>query len=490
MNSKTSSHNITTRTGVTAALSIADKVKVVSLTSTPINLALVVLGALITIFAYSSMLPILAIGALYGVTYMLLLLPVLGGVYERNIFNRVFAVGFVMAGVAAIYANYFQDEAQLFSDAGSFFELAAGRASGLSLSDLRVISEGSLAIVVWGAVYDFFAALGFSRERHIGISINVVAVALSGVMALKIARLTYGEDTYRFKRLTLLFSCCGLFWLFAGIHLRDSVVLLAVTILVFVWLDFLKKPNIGWGLIQLLSLNFLATVFFEYLREEFLLVPLAMGIAGLATLMVGLKTQRSLITIFFLILVVSVALSGALLTSMDSIESALFGGRESYQNLALDEHSADSIGMSLIVNQPIALRLPLGAMYLLVFPIPFWSGFQLNTASLLFKSLNALFFYFLIPLLVLTMRELWRNREKRTPATVFTFFVFAGFTLAVAGTSLETRHFGAFLAPLFVLVLLPDLRVLAVRQYFQKVLIVVLGGVAMVHIAWIFLKFA
>ena len=67
-------------------------------------------------------------------------------------------------------------------------------------------------------------------------------------------------------------------------------------------------------------------------------------------------------------------------------------------------------------------------------------------------------------------------------------FVSVGFTLAIAGTSLETRHFGNFLVPVFVLALLPDLRIRIERRHYRQLLILMLGGVAVVHAAWVVLK--
>lgn len=75
--------------------------------------------------------------------------------------------------------------------------------------------------------------------------------------------------------------------------------------------------------------------------------------------------------------------------------------------------------MTLIVSQPLPIRLVLGSVYLFVFPIPVWSGFQLESAYPLFKSLNAIYFYFLLPFLVISFRVLWRDAFSRTPLRLF-----------------------------------------------------------------------
>lgn len=454
-----------------------------------INLLLFALGALISLLANFSVLPAFAFGLTYSAAYMLLRLTKLGGIYERHIFSRVFAVGFLMAGVAAIYANYFQDAGQLYSDAGAFFDITSGSQSkGLTMIELQLIHEGALAIMLWGAVYDFFAALGFPRERYIGILVNVTAVALSGVVSLKMARLVFGHDPYRFSRLTTLFASCGIFWLFASIHLRDSMVLLSITGLAYGWMCFLTKPDIGRRLLQIIAISLLAGLFFGFLRGEFVFVPIAMAMAGTAALMFRRKSRRGRLVPYVLVLVGLAVGTSLLATFGEAIQYALFKGNEGYSELAADQHGADSLGMALIGNQAMPIRLLLGSVYLFVFPIPFWIGFQLESAYSLFKSLNVVFLYFLVPLLGLSATQLWQNRSERTPAIMFVLFLSLGFTLAIAGTSLETRHFGAFLAPIFVFALLPDLRIGPVRHKYRQLLKIMFIGVVVVHLAWFILK--
>ena len=162
-----------------------------------------------------------------------MLLPFLGGPAERRTFCRVFAVCLVVSGVAAIYGNQLQDEYQLYGDAGAFYDLATS-SSSITLQQLQVQSEGSLAIYLWRSVYDFFSLLGFEKARYIGILMNVTMVSLTGVVGVKIIHSIFGRDDVRIRRFALLISCSGIFWLFAGIHLRDSVVcLLLLRLLIF-----------------------------------------------------------------------------------------------------------------------------------------------------------------------------------------------------------------------------------------------------------------
>lgn len=460
--------------------------KVVSINR--LNLGIFCIGALINAASYLSLDPVLLSVLFFIFFYMLLLLPSVGGVYERYIFTRIFMVGFLMAGVAAVYANQLLDQGQLFSDASSFFEMAsASNLRYLPLIELQALHEGALAIKLWAAAYDFFSALGFPRERYVGVLINVCTVALTGVVTLKIARLLYGYDPVRFKRLTLIFSLCGLFWLFAGIHLRDSIVLLAVTALAHVWLYFLQKPDLGGRLLLVTALSLLAGLFMGYLRGEFVFVPIAMSMAATAALMFVSDSRRKVV--LYLLVIVGLAVAGWLaMTFGEAIQYTLLQGNQNYADHAADQHSADSLGIRLIVNQSMPIRLVLGSIYLFVFPIPFWSGFQLESVYDVFKSFNVIFFYFLLPLLVLALLKIWKDKSSRSAAILFLLLLSLGFTVAIAGTSLETRHFGVFLPPMLVLALLPDLRIRTVRNHYTQLLMIMFVGVILVHIAWVLLK--
>jgi len=454
-----------------------------------VNLALFSLGALINTASYGSLAPVVVAFIFFAAVQLLLTITPLGGHAERRMFNRVFAVGFVMAGVAAFYANQLQDAHQLFSDAGAFFDMATGKSSGLSLTEIQMVHEGALAIVIWQTVYDFLAALGFEKGRYIGVSINVTAVALSGVIGIKILRQMYGNDDYRFRRLTLLVSACGLFWLFAGIHLRDSVVLLGITALAYAWVYFLAKPDLSWRLSQIVVWTLLALAFLGFLRGEFVFVPVGMTIAAFAALILSTKQdQRRRVVLFGLQMFVGTVVAAFAVVYLQEMIAALVRGIEAYAELAGDQHAADSLGMALIVNQPLPTRLVLGSVYLYVFPIPFWSGFQLESVYAFFKSANVIFFYFVIPLLTVSLLRLIRHKQARSVSVMFMLFLTLGFTLAIAGSSLETRHFGAFLIPIFVLASIPDLRVRNVRLQYKQYLFVVLLGVIVVHLTWIMLK--
>ncbi len=446
------------------------------------------LGALINSFSYLSFAPVIVGAIFYAVTCVFLVLTPLGGAAEQRIFSRVFSVGFLMAGIAAVYANQFQDAEQLFGDPAGFFDMATGKSAGMSLIEIQIIHEGALGIVLWRALYDFFASMGFEKARYIGITVNVTMVALAGVIGIKFVRQIFGNDDYRFERLTLLVAACGLFWLFSGIHVRDSAVLLAVTALAYAWVYFLAKPDLSVRLITIIFWSLLAAALFGFLRGDFIFVPFAMAVAAIVALLLGYVERSRRWVVFGLMVVGCVIVALLAKTFSNDIALIMDSGQTVYSEIGAEQHAADSLGIALIVNQPTPIRLVLGSIYLLVLPIPFWSGFQLESAYNLFKTANALYFYFVIPLLFIALNQILFNKKMRTPVLLFLVFLFLGFTLAIAYTSLETRHFGAFLLPILLLATLPDLRVPIIWRNYKIFSYIMLASVLLVHLAWIVLK--
>lgn len=453
-----------------------------------LNILLFSLGCILNLLSYGSIDPfILSFGfTLFGLVVLRLLSS--DYVIDRTVYLRVFSVNWFVAGVSSIYAVYLDDPHQNYSDASTFFELASGQAVGFTLSELRVMTEGSGAVVLWRSIYDILSFIGFPPGVYIGLLVNVVAVSFTAVLGMHMVVLLYGYDYQRIKRFIFLFSCCGLIWLFAGMHLRDSIIFVNVTCLAYYWTKYLKNLNLS-NMLQLVVASVLSLMLLVYLREEFMFVPIAMGFAGIVSIILFQRGGVFDQFIMWFVSILGVLILGVMfLYNYDLFVSKLIGGHQSYLSISYDASSSSSLGVSLIVDQPIIIRLLLGSIYLFVFPIPVWIGFFDNSVYALFKSLNAIFFYFFTPLLFVAVVEVFKNRFLRKPHIIFQFFLAFGFILAIAGTSLETRHFGAFLVPLFVFSLAPDFQVQKTAVLYRAFLWVFLGSVSLVHFAWFLLK--
>ena len=442
-------------------------------------------GSVLNVWSYQSFSSFYAAFIVYVLGFYFVLFSRSCNSYERIIFSKMFSVCWFMAGVSAIYASEFNDSVQLMGDASLFYDLSSGKES----ADFSLIYEGSIIIWLWGIIYDLFASIGFERERYIGILVNILAVTYAAVLVIKMVYIIYGNDHYRMKRMVYLCASCGLLWMFSSIHIRDSIVLLTVTLNVYMWVVFLSRPEFGFYFMLLLLFSMVFGVVFSFMRTEFVFVPLAISIAGISALMLGVKSKVSKVPIYALSTIGLVLSISVLMFYFDDVQQYLFKGGESYTAHAVEKSGKSSLGVNLIMNQAFPLNLIFGSIYLFIFPIPFWTGFQFESVYHLFKSFNVIFFYFLIPLFISGVVTLVRNRLYKTTNLIFMILLSIGFTFSVAGTSLETRHFGAFLMPIFIVSLIPDLRDGVIKNRFNVVMMVVIISVVFIHLSWAIIKY-
>jgi hypothetical protein len=451
-----------------------------------LDLSLAFVGLLLNVLAYQSLFPAAAALLIFGLSGCVVAVVTRAGSWEFRIFRRLCATGWVSCGLAGIFAEHLSDPSQLTRDAASFFEFASRDASGLNLDQIRERSEGSLVVYVWRAAYDAFAALEFPRERYLGVLVNVLFVALTGVIAVQMVRQMYGADSTRASRMTLLMPCSGAVWLFAGLHLRDSAALLLVTGLAKIWLWYMKNPRFSLRLGMVAGLSVLMAPTLVLVRTEYLFMPFAFGLAALGSmLLVNALSPARIAAVVAGVLLVSAVFLGI----KEDLGAALATNTRGYVAQAEAEASSESLGMKLVVKQPMPIRALVGTLYLYVSPFPMWSGLLTNSAYHWFKSANALFSICILPLLIIASSALFRSDgSSRKLQLVFLLLVVLGTSAAVALTSLETRHLGTFLVPTLLIALEPDLNNAGVRKKYLKLLSFTLIGAVFAHLVWLMVK--
>jgi hypothetical protein len=454
-----------------------------------LHLALLLLGASLNGLAYDS-LAALAFGpALLAAAAAPVALWGLGVGAPRLLlvgYCRVFCVAWFMAGVAAAYARWLADPFQLGSDAFGFFQLASDPQASLGLAELRELTDGFGAVVLWRWIYDVAEALGVERQRFVGIGFNTLVVALTAAMALHACRLVYGPHPRREARLVLALSTCGLIWTFAAVHLRDAIILLVASLVTLSWVRFLRHGG-TLGALMLLATLVATAAAFLVLRTEFVVVPLIASVIGLAAMVAAPATSvtRTRRWLAGLVLVVGAAVAWGLVSS--GLETV--GERAgTYRDLVRDEASQSSLGAQLVVNQPPLVRAFVGSIYLLIFPIPVWAGLIGDSVLHLFKALNAMFFYALLPLLGMASRELVRHGSSRTPGRLFALGMSVTFLVGFALTSLESRHLGSLLLPILLLALVPDPDAPGHRRRYGHALAWLLATMVALHLVWALAK--
>lgn len=446
-------------------------------------------GVLLHLYAYGSVWPVAVGGVVFLAGWSGIGLLEVGRTQARSVYVLVFLTGYVAAGVAAIYANIFFDFVQLHGDPGRFFEYATGKSTGLSLAELREVHEGSLAIALWAKFYEAFSYVGVPKERYVGVAVNVAAVAISAGIGASIVSRIYHDGRAKAHAFGYLISWCGLYWIFAAIHLRDAVVVLVVMLLVFLWIRMLERPRVDSSFAAVLVGSVGGALVLGFLRAEFVFVPIAMAGAAVGGLLLGTGKDRSRLPAYLIAgagLIVAVSLLGYFGTE---ILERLTKGSESYAELGSAQSSTESLGMALVVNQPAVVRAVVGFFYLMFFPIPVWAGVGFESAYHLFRSLNAIYLYFVAPLFVVGLRTLVVDVAARSPAVLFLLFFGGGMTLVVVMTSMESRHFGIFLFPLLLFSLVSDFSLKWTRVVYKNTLGLLLLMMGVVHIFWAGLKF-
>jgi hypothetical protein len=449
---------------------------------------IILIGLCINTFAYLSIFPFFSCIIVYLITLLIIFLSGIKKNLFFKVYTNLFFIGFFVSGIAAIYANYLGDNGQLYSDASSFYELSSNLKETLSLKEIQLLHGGSLAIIVWNFFYFIFDFIGIPNERYIGIIINLNNIALSSIFILKSTIEIYGLDYKKINKLYLFLATCGLLWLFSSIHLRDSFGYLFVSILIYEWVLFLNRIISFYAIIRLILLNLLIGFILLFIREDFILIPVLMLISSFASFIFNTDFEIKKIykNILFLVFILFTAI--AISFYNESIIHILIEKKEGYSDLASIQQESNSLGMIYIVNQPFLIRLVFGSIYLFLFPIPFWSGFQLESAYSLFKSLNAIYFYFLTPIFLFSIFKLTKKRNQKR-SLIFLFFVSLSFIFSIALTSLETRHFGALLTPIFLLCLIPDM---SIRKNINKQKILTYTYIIFIffiHFVWYSIKY-
>lgn len=356
-----------------------------------------------------------------------------------------------------------------------------------TLEETRWLTEGSLAVKVWNTVYNFVESFGVLIGPYIGIAVNIAMMAAAGAIALDMTQRLYGNDLRRAWLVVLLFASSGLFLLFTSLHVRDSFATLLVTVLAAIWVAYLQRRRMSWLLIAALATPVFSVLLY-HIRDEFSVLPFAFIAAAVGARFVSTETRGG--ERLWVSLLAAIGW-GALIVGAGGITGTvgekLIHGHESYEGQYDATAAGNSLGASLVLKQPISVRFVLGPPYVLFMPIPVWHGFVSGNFYHIAKSVSAVYFYFLAPALAATAWLLWRRPKLRTVPVIFLSGSFASLLVMIGITSLESRHLGAFL-PLAIVASVAFEDLPAFRSLYRRLLFGLLSSMAILHLAWLFLK--
>jgi hypothetical protein len=422
------------------------------------------------------------------------------GTQELRVFWLSFGTCVLVGGLAQSYSRAVFGEVMSTVDANKFFGMIYARPPYDTLEDLATVWTGDgflgfgapLAIIIWQQVYHLFSTLGFSHAPYIGVLFNAFVVGLSGSVTVLTARSLFGDDSWRLRRVGNLHAICGLFVLFGTILIRDGFTLFLNLLVFWSLIHWLQRPTVR-NYVVALVLTGLAGLCIWYLRKN------STYLFGLFHMMAlfcwywrGRKSFGHLLATVALPIILIFA-SAFLYQYFSASFDALATESENYVELAAKESQGDSLGMSLVVNQPLPVRAALGSGVLLAFPIPLWAYLKPGASEYeVIKTWQGLFMIYMLPLAFVgfagVIRSI-RHRDAYTSEQVFIALYALSMLMAVAATSLETRHIGQFLPAFLLLAAMPDTREPRERQRVRSMAytwVAVLGGV---HLLWAGVRF-
>lgn len=437
-------------------------------------------------------------GAIEAILVALLLLvagmAVVGIVFpgrraEMRAFLLTYAVCIFVGGLAQCYSLAVFDKIQSTDDAPTFFWRIQPRPPFRTLATVPNINS-PLAVVIWQQIYKVTWWLGFQHGPYTAVMFNAWVMGGVGGLTVQIGRELLGDDAWRLRRAGSLVASCGLSILFGAILLRDCFTTFFNTLVLWGLIRWLVRPT-SRRLLLAAALTGISAWAMEYLRPE--TVPL-FAVYWLLLFLFWLVGRAGSVRFFTFVLalcamlVAASYLAGSLQDTLDTRTLEM----EKYARLGAERNPEDSLGMRLVVNQPLPIRVVAGIGRHMISPIPLWALFKIGSLDYdWIKGYNGIYKVLVMPLVfmgILKVVRMLRMDRRRSFPLVFLVMYFLINTIGVVATSLEQRHIGQFLSSFVIIAALPDTRELKVNDELRETRLWWFVGVALVHLAWAMLK--
>lgn len=401
---------------------------------------------------------------------------------EIKIFNISFSLGIFFLFISFFFLIILNDDNQYDNDALNFFNLST-KFKEFDLLTLRIFTEGSIAVVTWRYIYDFFYFFGFQKEFYVGIFFNVFLFSISSIFVLKISKLVNKMNEIKINKLIFYYSFSGLILLFATSHIRDIFIFFFFYLMIYYFLIIKKKHNIFFLPFSIFISIFFGLIFF-YLRTEYFALPILVLFSFLMekNILIFINSQNK---IFPILKILFVVLLGLIVIINTQIFDFLVSGYNGYMLANNDKQSlndSQSLATILIVNQPIIIRYLFGSVYFIFSPIPFWLGLFSGSYFLFLKSFHVIMMYILVPVFYLQLRTKDFYSTNRLGLLIIFFVGYSSIIL----TSLELRHLGTFIGLLFIFISDFDFKLF--KNSYVRYLKILLLFITIIHLLWIIIK--
>ncbi len=424
-------------------------------------------------------------------------------------FALTYAVCVLMAGLCQAYSQWAFGTPLSTSDADAFYHAILRQPPYYRLGE-RFPVNAPYAVLVWQSFYRICLACGLNFGPWIGVLLNAFTVGCVGALTVRMARelVEHGiapnpPDGHsgraqaasidaRLRRAGTLCAACGMFWLFGALFLRDAFTLLVNTVVLWTLVRAVQKMSAIRLLVALVTVAVGAWVVLG-LRPASAPLFALFALLALVTWFWYCRPGLGRLLAVGILAVGLVLLYAHLLAGVQSVTGTVAAVAETYERVGTGATTEGSLGMALIVQQPLPVRLLLGSFSLIVNPIPLWAGLRPGMVDYIYlKAWHGIYLVAIVPLAITGIREVLRAARRHEPhaaAPLFLTLYALGALGAVAATSLETRHLGQFLPAMILLAVLPDLEDPARRGELRLTGGVWFGLVAVAHVGWAVLKF-
>jgi len=410
---------------------------------------------------------------------------------EQRAFLLTYGICVFVGGLAQCYSLVALGELQGTVDAAKSYLPAISQSPPFATMADYNPHGAPLALFAWQQVYKLTWLLGLKFGPYTAVMFNALVMSLAAGITTATARELFGNDTWRLRRVGILFAFCGLFILFGAVWLRDCFTTFFNALVLWGLVRWLVRP-VMTNLLFALAATGIGICAMLYLREASIVM---FGFFWFLAFLFWLQRERMnparLIAVWLVLCASMIAVPyilGFLSTSTANQSRYI----EGYSAQSEERMEVDSLAMQMIVRQPLPIRLVVGSGFLMVFPMPLWAYLKSDITDYhLIKTWHGFYQVLIMPLVFAGFLAVFcmfqRDRKRAVPLVFLAAYLLMNL-LAVVATSMEQRHLAQFMPAFIIVAALPGTRQNGTRRGVWHVAIAWFALVALLHLAWIVLK--
>jgi hypothetical protein len=409
---------------------------------------------------------------------------------ELRAFLLTYAICLFVGGLAQCYSMVAFGTPQSTIDASTFLRHIAPEPPFTTMADMPPFNS-PLAILIWQQVYKVAWWLGLDFGSYTAVMFNALVMGLTASITVRTAREFFGDDDWRLRRVGTLFACCGLFILFGAVLLRDCFTTFFNALVLWALVRWLCRSTLR-NLFLALGLTGVSAYAMIYLRFESVLMFGLFWFLGFLFWFWRDRLNPTRLAAVLLVCCVGMIGGSYLRSYVQMSQKSQARTMTGYLRMAAKASQDDSLGMRLVVKQPLPIRLVLGSGSLMVYPIPLWAYLKTGATDYhLIRTYHGIYQVLVLPLVfvgvIMVMRQFGKGRKESRPLLFLVVYLLMNLG-AVVATSLEQRHLAQFMPAFLILGAVPDTRDEGTRVSVRYMAIAWFCMVILVHLAWAMAK--